>query len=68
MDYVSLHNELSNTLLNINNQINTVMSEAREKQIDVHQMKYSDGKHVLIDLLMAKAQCLNGMAIMMREN
>ncbi len=65
----ALYDELSFTLNQINRQI-----EAIERDVEISiaphmapnaafRQRHRDGKYVLADVLLAKSQCLNGMAI-----
>lgn len=64
----ALYNELERTLLEVKHQIHIVEHEASqfpgayEKGIDPALLKDRSGNYILAPLLVAKAQCLLGMA------
>lgn len=66
----TIYNNLGDTLLEINKQIDQVTKDAEHyiaglpypKETTVYMIKDTSGRPVLTDLLMAKANCLSAMA------
>lgn len=59
-----LENELHITLRQVNAQISAMTELFGDRpKYDLYNMKYQDGKFVMVDILAAKAQILNGLAV-----
>lgn len=59
-----LERALRNHLADVESAIHVVRDEASSMDISAAELKYTDGKYVIHDLLLAKAQCLNGLAVL----
>jgi hypothetical protein len=57
-----LRQQLVNLGVDINRQIDVVVTSAKEQQIPPYDLRHADGSWVLTNLLLAKAQVLNGLA------
>lgn len=60
----SLYDELSRTLMQVNNQIAVITESAEIAGVEPTKMMNADGTHSLTPLLLAKSNCLNGMAML----
>lgn len=60
-----LEAELRTALSQINSQISAMSEMLGDRpKYDLYKMKYQDGKFVMVDILAAKAQVLNGLAVL----
>lgn len=59
-----LEMQLRGMIVDIDRSIARLMTDAREMQISAIDMKYVDGSYPIIPLFAAKAQCLNGLAVL----
>jgi hypothetical protein len=57
-----LKQQLVSLGIDINRQIDVVVAAAKEQQTSPHDLRHADGSWVLTNLLLAKAQVLNGLA------
>lgn len=62
----SIYDQLNRTLIEIEKQIREVKNLADENSMPVegHELTSSDGQFLMTPLLLAKAQTLNGMAVL----
>jgi hypothetical protein len=58
----NLYKQLTDTLFQINSQIQEIMFAASVEKIDAFKLKTPEGAYVLSPLLAAKAQTLNAMS------
>ena len=54
-------------LVDIGRQEDSIIAQAQKMSISPHDMRYSDGTWVLVPILVAKAQTLNGLAMLERK-
>lgn len=57
-----LRQQLISLGVDVNRQIDVVVATAKEQQTSPHKLRHADGSWVLTNLLLAKAQVLNGLA------
>lgn len=58
---------LLNHLADIGRQEDSIMAQAQKMSISPHDMRYADGTWVLMPVLLAKAQTLNGLAMLEKK-
>lgn len=63
MSNLPLENELRRALVEVQRQIEVITNEAGNRGFHVSEMRNSDGTWPMIPLLNAKAQILNGLAV-----
>lgn len=61
---MNLEQNLRVTYFDIEAQIRVIKEQAEARGIEPTQMMYADGTHCLVPLLLAKAQILNGLAVL----
>ena len=59
-----IRNRLESTLVDINRQIAAVIDIARKQGVEPEQIMSADGHHLMTPLLLARAQALNGLAVL----
>lgn len=60
----SIYDQLTQTLNAINAQIDKVTAYAMEREIEPSLVQNTNGQPAMVPLIVAKAQCLNGMAVL----
>lgn len=66
----TLYSELNKALVENEKQIGAITKDLEKRiealpypgEVSVYEMKNREGKHIMVDLLVARAQILNGMA------
>lgn len=66
MSKALLIQELRATVSQINTQIKAMEEMVADRPMqDLYRMKFQDGKFVMVEMLAAKAQALNGIAVLL---